>query len=213
MTNTSPWSSANGSRKTVSSRSATVSAAPMLRDDVSSTTNSPPERRATMLSAGAIVCSREATSTRSSSPVAWPRLSLMFLNRSRSMKYIVGKRSGPHCVVSARSVSFSSSARLGSSVNGSVCADRSNSSCATLFARTVRTTRNVTAAARIVADIERTQRSSSLYGLVAERAMTGMINEPVVNTNRPSTRIGPLATSGCMRRVMLGWMKVAPAQK
>ena len=82
--NTSCAPSQNGTRSSSRSRSATLRASPTLATSSSKMVNSSPLRRATVSAGRKQDCRRRATSTSSSSPRTWPRLSLITLKRSTS---------------------------------------------------------------------------------------------------------------------------------
>ena len=77
-----------------STRAATRSASRTLRTGPSSTPNSSLPSRATTSVLRAVATSRRATSARSRSPAAWPRLSLTTLNRSRSSRMSATRERG-----------------------------------------------------------------------------------------------------------------------
>ena len=185
VTNTSPWLSASGSRKTASRRSASAIEAPWEREAGSSTTYSSPDRRATVAASGTALSRRRATVTSTSSPAAWPRESLMFLNRSRSTKNRVGWTSALHDVRNRSLMWPRSTLRLGSPVSGSVWAPWSSSARARVLARTAPNTRRVTVLARAMADRKRTMRSAPSFGLVSARTTTGTTSEPMTTNSRP----------------------------
>ena len=85
-TKTSPCRRARGSRKHSRIRSAVFMASMSLTLSGSSTTNSSPLMRPTIAERGTALVRRWATATKTSSPALWPSESLMFLNRSTSMK-------------------------------------------------------------------------------------------------------------------------------
>ena len=80
--------------------------------------------------------------------------------------------------------------RFGRLVSESVCAESISCACNTAFALTARTTRNVTAVARIKIEIARTVLSTSLEGFVSAKTTTGKTRDVVVSTRRPR--------SGCL---------------
>ncbi len=67
----------------------------------------------------------------------------------------------------------------------SVCAESISFACKTAFARTAKTTRNVTAVAKTKIEIARTVRSTSVVGFVSANTTTGKTSEVVVSTSRP----------------------------
>ena len=72
VTNTSPWPMAIGSRKIDWILSANGAAESSVRLVGSTTTNSSPDSRATIASAGTTLTRRWATMTSNSSPASWP---------------------------------------------------------------------------------------------------------------------------------------------
>ena len=185
VTKTSPWLSASGSRKMASIRSASAIAAPGDFAVASSTTYSSPDRRATIVPCGTALTSLRATVTSTSSPAAWPRESLMFLNRSRSTKNSVGCWSWVQELPSKSLMHSSSTVRLGRPVSGSVCAPCRSAACALLLARTAITTRIVTTVARTNADSDLTILSAVSLGAVPASTMIGKTSEEVVTMSRP----------------------------
>ncbi len=213
VTNTSPWASAIGSRNTDRRRSASADA--LLSDRVvgSSTTYSSPDNLATIASRGTVPISRSATILRTSSPAEWPRLSLMFLNRSRSTKNSVGSRSARHSSLTYDEMRSSSSTRLGRPVSASVYACFSSSDCASLLALTDSTTRSVTALASTSAEIDRTIWSAVLFGPDAASTMTGKTNDEVVMIKRPSSRCESPELCVCSSDLTLGCRNAAATAK
>ena len=80
------WSSRSGSRSDSRTRSAVSAASCALTTSSSRIANSSPPKRAAVSLARMLVARRSATSRRTSSPAAWPRLSLIVLKSSRSRK-------------------------------------------------------------------------------------------------------------------------------
>ena len=80
------WSSRSGSRSDSRTRSAVSAASCALTTSSSRMANSSPPKRAAVSVARMLVARRSATSRRTSSPAAWPRLSLIVLKSSRSRK-------------------------------------------------------------------------------------------------------------------------------
>ena len=108
------------------SRSATPTASSTPPIDSHSTVNSSPPKRATVSSGRSIRWTRAATSRSTSSPAAWPRLSLIRLNLSTSRKYTAIACVRERCAIAWSSRS-PKSARLGSPVSESYSASRSSS--------------------------------------------------------------------------------------
>src|SRR3954470_19864469 len=79
-------SSASGTARASRMRSAVSAASCADSTPSSSTANSSPPKRAAVSLARMLVARRLATSSRTSAPAAWPRLSLIVLKASRSMK-------------------------------------------------------------------------------------------------------------------------------
>ena len=80
------WSSRSGSSSDSRTRSAVSAASCALTTSSSRMANSSPPKRAAVSVARMLVARRSATSRRTSSPAAWPRLSLIVLKSSRSRK-------------------------------------------------------------------------------------------------------------------------------
>ena len=91
VTNMSPAFPFMGSRSASRMRSASTTDCVGLSVVLSRTTNSSPAMRATVACGEMALVNRRATSVSMASPVEWPRLSLMLLNRSTSIKRTVGR--------------------------------------------------------------------------------------------------------------------------
>ena len=185
-TNTSPWRNARGSRKHSRSRSAVFMASISLTLSGSRTTNSSPLIRPTMAVAGTALVSRWATATKTSSPALWPSESLIFLNRSTSMKWTAGTLPVLHALSTASSMCFNMRERLGRRVSASVCAVLTSIACVRALVLTACITRAVTDAASTNKDIARITRSTWLRGSKSAMVMSGTTSAVVVSTSRPS---------------------------
>ena len=116
----------------------------------------------------------------------------MFLNLSTSINKTVGERPLNRAPSKAAATCSIIKPRFGRLVSESVCAESISCACKAAFARTARTTRNVTAVARTNIEIARTVRSTSFVGFVNANTTTGKTRDVVVSTSRPS--------SGCLSR-------------
>ena len=106
------WPATTGSASASRMRSAASAASWLLAMSSSSTANSSPPKRAAVSAPRMLWSRRRATSCRTSSPAAWPRLSLIVLKSSRSRKMTARPRSSRRLRASAWRTRSVNKARL-----------------------------------------------------------------------------------------------------